>query len=215
MSLLYHLLRANSLALQNSDDDDDDIVPVASPNNTRPSSPALKGAAARKLLSRTDPLRTLPTNLSQCIFARLSLRDLAKCSLVSKKWNRSQTINYVWFQHYRRENFHDASLPPGKWTRRESKQNWRVIHLKSLHERSPPPTPFSRSSSAYNSGYQTPREIKEEQWRSETQALSRSSKLEMRERYKELAGRKARSKPKLGSFGQSRDKGGWVDAQDG
>jgi len=141
MSLLYHLLRANSLALQNSDDDDDDdIVPVASPNNTRPSSPALKGAAARKLLSRTDPLRTLPTNLSQCIFARLSLRDLAKCSLVSKKWNRSQTINYgtgtfsyiradtdtdiVWFQHYRRENFHDASLPPGKWTRRESKQNW-------------------------------------------------------------------------------------------
>ena len=30
----------------------------------------------------------------------------------------------VWFQHYRKENFHDESLPPGKWTKRESKQNW-------------------------------------------------------------------------------------------
>jgi hypothetical protein len=30
----------------------------------------------------------------------------------------------VWFQHYRKENFHDENLPPGKWTRRESKQNW-------------------------------------------------------------------------------------------
>jgi len=134
MSLLYHLLRSNV-----HHDSDDDIVPVASPGTTRPSSPALRSAAAK--VKHTDPLRILPTEISQCIFARLSLRDLAGCSLVSKKWNRSQTINYgiclpqlrlarvhspsiVWFQHYRRENFHDASLPPGKWSKRESKQNW-------------------------------------------------------------------------------------------
>ena len=30
----------------------------------------------------------------------------------------------VWFQQYRKENFHDDTLPSGKWTRRESKQNW-------------------------------------------------------------------------------------------
>jgi hypothetical protein len=69
---------------------------------------------------------------------------------VSKKWNRSQTLNYgrpllfsffssqsltqppVWFQHYRKENFHDESLPPGKWTKRESKQNWVCTHLSSI-----------------------------------------------------------------------------------
>ena len=30
----------------------------------------------------------------------------------------------VWFQHYRKDNFRDDSLPPGKWTKRESKQDW-------------------------------------------------------------------------------------------
>lgn len=139
----------------------------------------------------------------------------------------------VWFQHYRRENFHDDSLPPGKWTKRESKQNWvcsifttascpvflrirsqRVIHLKTMRERSPPSTPFSRSSSAYNSGYQTPREIREEQWRLEAEAAARPNKIEMREMYKELGGRKARSKAKLGSAGRTRDKGGWADGEE-
>jgi len=96
----------------------------------------------------------------------------------------------------------------------DSQLEQRVIHLKSLRERSPPSTPFSRSSSAYNSGYHTPREIKEHQWRMEAQAVSRSSKLDMRQRYKELGGRKARSKPKLGSSGQNRDRGGWTDTED-
>lgn len=104
MSLLYNLLRSNSL--QTDRDSDDDLVNVAStltsPSETRPSSPTLKGAAARPIpkplhlntRSRTDPLRVLPTELSQRIFARLPLPDLARCALVSKKWNRSQTINY-------------------------------------------------------------------------------------------------------------------------
>ena len=34
------------------------------------------------------------------------------------------TFGSVWFQYYRKEHFHDDSLPPGKWTKRESKQNW-------------------------------------------------------------------------------------------
>jgi len=137
----------------------------------------------------------------------------------------------VWFQHYRRENFHDDSLPPGKWTKRESKQNWvccvtrsgikaddpaqRVTYLKPCDDRSPTLTSFSRGSeysSPSISGYQTPRELKEEQWRQEAQAVAKPNKLEMRTMYKELGGRKSRGKAKLGSSG-IRDKGGWADEE--
>jgi len=62
------------------------------------------------------------------------------------------------------------------------------------------------------SGYQTPREIREEQWRAEAEA-TKPGKLEMREMYKELGGRKAKSKAKFGSPG-IRDKGGWAANDD-
>lgn len=136
----------------------------------------------------------------------------------------------MWFQHYRKENFHDDSLPPGKWTKRESKQNWvnhcdllslrtslifylqRVTHLKSSGgDRSPNSNGFSRASgysSPSISGYQTPRELKEEQWKQEAEAGAKPGKVEMRGMYKELGGRKSRGKTKLGSSGV-RDKGGW------
>lgn len=190
------------------------------PDRTRPPSP-IRGASARPLRgplhilpSPRDLLKVFPTEVSQRIFALLPINQLAKCALVSKKWRRSQTLNYVWFQHYRKENFQDDSLPPGKWTRRESKQDWRLIHLKSRDDRLLKPNNFSRNSgytsspSTTNSGYQTPREMKEEQWRLEADATLKPGKLEMRSMYKELGGRKSRSKNKLGSSG-IRDKGGW------
>ena len=126
---------------------------------SRPSSPTRMGANKRKvpgplILSKSkerslDPLRALPTDISQRIFGMLSIGDLARCARVCKKWSKSQTLNYgkhlsfcpfysvmvfssyifnmahiVWFQQYRKDNFHDEDLPSGKWTRRESKQNW-------------------------------------------------------------------------------------------
>ncbi|KDR68682.1 hypothetical protein GALMADRAFT_231010 [Galerina marginata CBS 339.88] len=243
MSLLQDVLRSNVEDIDNGlknirlvgkrrtsyedkDDSDDEIVNVVSlpgtPARTRPSSPIRGGASSRLASkapliiasSRFDPLKAFPTELSQRIFSKLSPRDLAKCALVSKKWARSQSLNYVWFQHYRKENFHDDSLPPGKWTKRESKQNWRQVYLKSAKERSSPTStpPFSRSG--YNSpsrnvsGYQTPREVKEEQWKAELEASAKPNKVEKREMYKELGGRKSRNKTKLGSSGV-RDKGGW------
>ncbi|TFK38648.1 hypothetical protein BDQ12DRAFT_712625 [Crucibulum laeve] len=235
MSLLQDVLKSNPRALEkgltdssqrrggSEEDSDEEIVNVVSlpgtPDRTRPSSP-IRGASARPIRgplhissSRRDPLRVLPTELSQRIFARLPLKDLAKCALVSKKWSRSQTLNYVWFQHYRKENFHDESLPPGKWTKRESKQNWRVTHLKSRRERAQSESAYSRSgytSPSLGSGYQTPREMKEEAWKQELQAAAKPGKVEMREMYKELGGRKARGKTKLGSSGV-RDKGGWSE----
>lgn len=67
-------------------------------------------------------------------------------------------------------------------------------------------------SSTTPSGYQTPREIKEDQWKAEAQAMERPDKREMREMYKELGGRKARGKGRLPTGvggGGNRDRGGW------
>ncbi|KAJ7356549.1 hypothetical protein DFH08DRAFT_460168 [Mycena albidolilacea] len=210
-----------------SDEDDDELVNVVSlpgtPARTRPPSPTRNGAAARPipgplhLSSRRDLLKLLPTELSQRIFRQLSLKDLAKCALVSKKWSRSQTINYVWFQHYRNDSFHDDSLPAGKWTKRESKQNWRVMHLQNVaSERQNGVNGMSRASgysSPLLSGAQTPRELKEEKWRQEAETTA-PGKIEMRSLYKELGGRKSKEKSKWGSSGV-RDKGGWSGDGDG
>ncbi|KAF9540043.1 hypothetical protein CPC08DRAFT_770873 [Agrocybe pediades] len=246
MSLLQDVLRSNTEDLDNGlkngrlsgrqpayedkeDSDDDKLINVVSlpgtPARTRPSSPT-RGAASRLATktpliissSRTDPLKAFPTELSQRIFSLLSIKDLTKCARVCKKWQRSQSLNYVWFQHYRKENFQDDSLPPGKWTKRESKQNWRQVYLKTLKDREPPST-ISRSRSGHSSpswgatGYITPRELKEEAWRAEQQAIDKPGKLEMREMYKDLGGRKAKTKTKLGSSG-FRDKGGWDNGGD-
>jgi len=189
--------------------------------NSRPVSPTRRttlrsapGSAAAPKPLPSDPLKVFPTLISQRIFRWLSIPDLASCSSVSRKWNKSQTLNYIWFQHYRKENFHDESLPPGKWTRRESKQNWRLTFLSTTAKKSPPSSPIrSRGSgrtSPSRSGNQTPKEINEERWKLEEQV--RPGKTEMREMYKELGGRKSRAKTKLGSAGGYRDKTGWLDA---
>jgi len=143
---------------------------------------------------------------------------------VSKKWSRSQTINHVWFQIYRKENFHDVSLPPGKWTRRESKQNWRLVYLDSRRKASKEanrsylrndlvdPAYYS-SSSRGGSGYQTPREIREDRWRTDSDGV-RLSKNDMRAAYKDLGGRKSREKSKYQTGGSARDRGGWGTLND-
>ena len=97
------------------------------------------------------------------------------------------------------------------------------MYAQHIANRSPPATPFSRpfrssapvsrlspSNSLPGSGAQTPREVREERWRLEALATERPGKIEMRVQYKELGGRKARSKNKLGSAGGTRDKGGWA-----
>lgn len=72
---------------------------------------------------------------------------------------------------------------------------------------------FSRPSTpSIGSGYQTPREIREERWRVESE-MNKPGKVEMREIYKELGGRKSRTKTKVGAT-TTRDKGGWTDGDD-
>jgi hypothetical protein len=52
--------------------------------------------------------------------------------------------------------------------------------------------------------------VREERWREESEGVARPGKLEMRSMYKEMGGRKAKSKSKVGrEGGGTRDKGGW------
>ncbi|KAI0056804.1 hypothetical protein BV25DRAFT_1813478 [Artomyces pyxidatus] len=225
--------RPMSPSAPDRDDSDDELVNVVSlpgtPSRSRPTSrppSPTRGAAGRRLpgpllltstKQSTDPLKAFLTEISQRIFGYVSIRDLARAARVSRKWRKSQTLNYVWFQHYRKENFHDESLPPGKWTKRESKQNWSTMYAQYVLQRSPPlgpVRPLSRSSgysSPVGSGYQTPREVREERWRLEADTADKPGKIEMREMYKELGGRKSKAKGKLGSAIGVRDKGGWAE----
>ncbi|KAI0294737.1 hypothetical protein BC826DRAFT_1010113 [Russula brevipes] len=219
--------RLDALA-HDRDDSDDELVnvfslpgtPARSRPSTRPPSPS-RGTSGRlprgplftaSAKQSTDPLKAFPTEISQRIFTSLGIRDLARCARVSRKWRKSQTLNYVWFQHYRKENFYDTSLPQGKWTKRESKQNWLFMYAQMISNRSPSLEPVrSRSghTSPATSGYQTPREIREGRWRVEAEAVEKPGKAEMREMYKELNGRKSKAKGKLGGTIGIRDKGGW------
>jgi hypothetical protein len=89
------------------------------------------------------------------------------------------------------------------------------LYLQAGNNRSPYLGPVngggSRGSSPSISGQQTPREIKEERWRLEAEEVLKPSKLEMRGMYKEMGGRKPKTKTKLGSSGGVRDKGGWEE----
>jgi len=222
-------------------DSDDELVNVVSlagtPAHSRPSSrPQSPGHRSPRLQPQThlvtrahpppasrplptDPLKAFPTEVSQRIFAQLGNRDLAVCARVCRKWARSQTLNYVWFCRWRQDAFGEeteGTVPAGKWTKRESKQNWRTTYLQIIAERERSPTlgplyPSSgRGSPSPGSGTLTPKEMREEQWRSEAEA-PRPSKIEMRALYKELNGRKKRDKKKTGSNMGARDKGGWAE----
>ncbi|CAE6426191.1 unnamed protein product [Rhizoctonia solani] len=184
---------------------------------SRATSPSRLGASGRKVRGplmlggarqHTDPIRAFPTEIGQRIFSQLSIYDLSKCARVCSRWKRSQTLNYVWFQHYRKDNFQDEHLPPGKWTRRESKQDWRVIYLRIQRTSDYNGPRVASDADALSSGYVTPKEMREAQWANEAAAVnSRPNKVEARSMYKELGGRKFRGKGKFGN--ETRDRGGW------
>lgn len=78
-------------------------TPARSRPSSRPQSPTRRAVGrlapgplhlggSRKVSN--DPLKVFPTDLSQKIFNRLSITDLARCAQVSRKWSNSQTLNY-------------------------------------------------------------------------------------------------------------------------
>ena len=57
--------------------------------------------------------------------------------------------------------------------------------------------------------------MREEKWRVESESQQKPTKIEMREMYKELGGRKARGKGKVGMEAGARDRGGWGEDHGG
>jgi hypothetical protein len=82
--------------------------------------------------------------------------------------------------------------------------------MKTLGARTENPVDFSssRKGTPPGSGYQTPREVREAKWSVENETVASPSKIEMREMYKALDGRKAKGKGKIGTTPR-RDRGGW------
>lgn len=167
--------------------------------------------------SKTDPVR-MPSEVVQNIFARLGIKDLARCSRVSVKWNTSQNLNYVWYQHDREVTLGGGdgkpAPPQGKWTKAESKKSWRQLYMidaRKIAENDPNTSIYGYANSNPPSGYSTPREVREDRWAQENSGLDvpTFSKTEMREMYKATGGRKAKTKTKVGMGGGSRDKGGY------
>ncbi|KAG8835788.1 hypothetical protein FRC17_001182 [Serendipita sp. 399] len=155
--------------------------------------------------------------------------DLASCSLVCQRWKKSQTINHAFYQLYRTEAYVGSDLPVGRWTKRESKRDWRSELLKARRIRykekqqhqqgisTPPIVAYSRprtpaahrdggASSPHGTGHLTPRELQEEEWAREQETSP--TKNEMRSYYKEHGGKRIR-KSKAGMTGGMRDRTAW------
>ncbi|PWY99546.1 hypothetical protein BCV70DRAFT_201114 [Testicularia cyperi] len=176
--------------------------------------------------SKTDPLRSLNSEIAQHIFLQLPVEGLIACSGVCKRWRRSATLNYCWYRQYQRE-YSSAPLSStvdptssvlaipawgsggAKWTRRESKTDWKTqfgkhkrqeardaARLESLPG-SGTTTP-SRTQRLADAGIQTTHQARMEQWQQE--ADSTYTKQEMRDYYK--------SGSKGGKFKGKREKGG-------
>lgn len=183
--------------------------------------PTLKSRVSRKTrTNRTDPLRSLTSEIAQHIFLQLSVDSLLSCSAVCKRWRRSATLNYCWYRHYQHtysSTSLDSNLPSipawgsggAKWTRRESKTDWKTqygkqkrIEQKDAARAESLPTSGnvtpSRSQRLQDAGIQTAQQIRMQQWKEEEEAGF--SKQEMRDYYKSGA--------KGGKFKGKREKGG-------
>lgn len=220
---------------------DDELVNVASlpgtvpgtPHISRPPSPggmtrstpskrstlgkSIGFGIARK--SKTDPLRTLPKEVSQRIFLSLPISSLISLSQVNKRYRRSATLNYCWYKQCNKgamveEEAEDLASASGgaKWTRRASKMDWKTQYAKQKKMEakeqqrleslpgSGAVTP-SRTQRLRDEGIKTASEQRQEEWREQEQ--QGYSKEEMRDWYKEQGGTKGgKLKGKRGKGGQ-------------
>jgi hypothetical protein len=110
---------------------------------------------------------------------------------------------------------------PFRFCSRWSLQRTTFIQSVSTREADPGFQTYARpykGSSGYSSagsGYRTPKEANEERWQAESEAAEKPNKVEMREMYKELGGRKSKAKTKLGRPGgtAARNVGGLGDEE--
>ncbi|PWN34979.1 uncharacterized protein FA14DRAFT_132908 [Meira miltonrushii] len=170
---------------------------------------------ARK--SKTDPLRTLPKEVSQRIFLSLPVSSLISLSQVNKRYRRSATLNYCWYRQCNKgtmveEQADDLASGGAKWTRRASKMDWKTQYAKQRKMEakeqqrleslpgSGAVTP-SRTQRLRDEGIKTASEQRQDEWREQEQ--QGYTKEEMRDWYKEQGGTKGgKLKGKRGKGGQ-------------
>ncbi|CAO1633177.1 unnamed protein product [Jaminaea pallidilutea] len=220
---------------------DDELVGIATApgtapgtpaNLSRPASPGVANPSSRGKStlsadrpvrvkapkSKTDPLRSLPKELSQRIFLSLPTRDLLSLSRVCRRYARSATLNYCWYRQCLAQfDSEDAgvnssahvsgiasatnAVNSAHWTRRESKMNWKVEYARRRRQEqkdrdrefslpgSGTTTP-SRSQKLADAGVKTARDVRQEQWDAEAQSDAGYTKNELRAFYKEAGGSK-------------------------
>jgi hypothetical protein len=88
------------------------------------------------------------------------------------------------------------------------------MYMQSIPNREQASMGSGYSTSGSRSGYQTPKELKEQLWQNELEPAAKPTKNELREMYKELGGRKPRAKGKLGGAGGIRDRTVFGDGDD-
>lgn len=174
------------------------------------------GSAGILRKSKTDPLRTLPKEVSQRIFLSLPVSALISLSQVNKRYRRSATLNYCWYRQCNKnamveEQTDDVGSGGAKWTRRASKMDWKTQYAKQKKMEakeqnrleslpgSGTVTP-SRTQRLRDEGIKTASEQRQDEWREQEQ--QGYSKEEMRDWYKQQGGTKG------GKLKGKRGKGG-------
>lgn len=99
------------------------------------------------------------TQVAQRIFLSVPVETLTECSLVSRHWRRSATLNYAWFRHWQEEERLEANIPKGygsyestlsglilpplgqggaKWTKRQSRTDWKKAYSRAVRAKLEP-----------------------------------------------------------------------------
>ena len=175
------------------------------------------GSSISSRKSKTDPLRSLPKEISQRIFLSLPVSSLIALSQVNKRYRRSATLNYCWYKQCNKgtmveEQAEDLVSSGGaKWTRRASKMDWKTQYAKQRKMEakeqqrleslpgSGAVTP-SRTQRLRDEGIKTASEQRQDEWREQEQ--QGYTKEEMRDWYKQQGGTKG------GKLKGKRGKGG-------
>ncbi|GAA5857132.1 hypothetical protein JCM9279_006020 [Rhodotorula babjevae] len=194
---------------------------ASSPSSSRSASPTRASAGRRKgggagkprrdktkerekseaMKNPVDPFLRFPGQVLGRVLSYLGYQDLTKVGLVSKRWRRSQTLNYTWFLLLQSYTFTDPAhrtptyaestgLPT--WRSSEASQDW-AAHFASIYQQ--PDVPEGDESDHDENGL-TLKEERELKWRDENEAdeLAGMDKNAMREFYKSLGNKKMKGK---------------------
>ncbi|KAI5478299.1 F-box domain, cyclin-like domain containing protein [Pseudohyphozyma bogoriensis] len=144
-----------------------------------------------------DPLAKFPGEVNVRIFGLLGVDDLLTCGLVSKKWRRSQTINWSWFTLLESITYVSPSertqttsgLPT--WRRGDSKVDWaaRYASICRRDDVEKPPSDVDEDGLTF-------KEAREAKWKDENEEAEALAldKGEARKYYKSLGNSKIKGK---------------------